>query len=109
MHSGRKHISIIERYHDVLNGPSPEQIARSLHLVGSPSLCKFILAPKSRNGSSQVIYGRVQSVRVLSQDGPSWSIVLTDIGVQGESAVVDEKQLQIYYHASGKGVINAGT
>lgn len=105
MHSGREYISVKELYSAVIAGPSPAQIARSLSLTGTVQKCEFILAPKSRRGNSQVISGVVVSARVIDRTGPAWMLVINEISLSGTNKQVREKEIKIYYHSSGQGLI----
>jgi hypothetical protein len=95
----------LQDYYQSVVGPTPEQIASSLGLFGRPKLCRFVMAPRSRKGSNQSIYGMVYSVKSLDRHGPSWVILVKDLSISGSSAVLVEKQIKIYYHVSRTGTI----
>jgi len=106
VHSGREYISVLENYSKVVGGPTQSQIAKSLGLsVNSREPVEFLIQPKSRTGNNQVIGGMVVSVKIIDRNGPCWMIVINEISIKGTSNIVRERELKIYYHASGEGII----
>jgi hypothetical protein len=108
LHSGREYISVLENYTKVVGGPTPSQIASSLGMVvGLPKYVEFVAQPKSRRGSTQIIGGVIISAKTMDRIGPSWVLIIADISMPGTNNIVQEREIKIYYHSSGEGIILA--
>ncbi len=106
VHSGREYVSVRDHYSKIVGGPGLSQIAKSLGLSGGPlSTCEFIAEPKSRKGNTQVISGMVVSIKIIDRNGPAWMVVINEITMPGTSNIVVERELKIYYHSGGEGII----
>jgi hypothetical protein len=47
----------------------------------------------------------VVSIKIIDRNGPAWMVVINEITMPGTSNIVVERELKIYYHSGGEGII----